>query len=517
MSSDSELTDLVYDVDHAGSDNETTSHRSNLDSIRKSTESDYRFTQVLKPPRATTYTVLDLYQQIHNSGIDLSPEYQRDVVWAKEKQICLIDSMCRNYYIPPILFAVSIDDNGTEHRTCIDGKQRLTSIQLFMDGLIPHRDTISGQRYWYKITNSPGDTKTKELLPERWRAMFASKQVVCVEYTGLTDARERDIFERVQQGVAMKPSEKLGAISTPHSRFIRKLLDRYVTDSTLGSIPWATSRGGDFRCFSHAVFCIGKWTSSPGDVKDHGSLADMEKWLGGPDEVSTNLKAQVEEVYDVFVRLATSTRYSAPFREYKKVSPAEMVFIPVLIFAHGVLPSEELRYSQRELSTAIFNMRHAVRENFHDVRMNHRVGAFLVDFIKKMGKKAGHALPAKMKRKRLYKEEEDKQSPYTDTSDKRKVMTPDTPTASFDELEMAESSSANTSAPKKRRQTSPANVDIDMNGSRNVSRRNIRPAAFQTHIHLSSNSIGPSTYAGDTGRGPLNRGVSMGSRDVIMG
>ncbi|KAJ3764391.1 hypothetical protein EV360DRAFT_77494 [Lentinula raphanica] len=468
MSSDIELelSDLSeFDDDHAGSDK--------LDSIRKSTEFVHRLTQgSLKPPRIATYTALDLYQQIHNSDIDLCPEYHRNVVWAKEKQICLINSVYHNHFIPPILFAVSIGDDGSKHCTCIDGKQRLTSIQLFMDGLIPYRDMISGQRYWYKITHAPGDTtKTKELLPERLRTLFANKQM--------------DIFERLQ-GVAMKPSpEILGAISTPRSRFIRNLLDRYVTDSTLGSIPWATSQGGDFQqCFSHAVFCIGKWASSPGDVKDQGALPDLEKWLGGPDEVATDLKAQVEEVYDVFVELATSIKYSAPFREYKKVSPAEMVFIPVLIFAHGVLPSEELRYSQRELSTAISNMRHAVRENFHDVRMNHRVGAFLVDFIKKMGKKAGHALPAKMKRKRLYKEEEDKQSPYTDTSDKRKVMTPDTPTASFDELEMAESSSANTSAPKKRRQTSPANVDIDMNGSRNVSRRNIRPAAFQTHIHF---------------------------------
>ncbi|KAF8825457.1 hypothetical protein HHX47_DHR6000091 [Lentinula edodes] len=28
------------------------------------------------------------------------------------------------------LYAASIDEDGTEHRTCIDGKQRLTSIHL---------------------------------------------------------------------------------------------------------------------------------------------------------------------------------------------------------------------------------------------------------------------------------------------------------------------------------------------------------------------------------------------------
>ncbi|KAJ3764390.1 hypothetical protein EV360DRAFT_31608 [Lentinula raphanica] len=502
MSSDSELTDVVYDVDYEVSDNGTTSHTRTSHKV----ETEYKLIEALVPPRATTYTARALYDQIYSSDIDLSPEYQRDVVWTKEKQTGLIDSIYRNYYIPPIIFAVSIDDDGFEHRTCIDGKQRLTSIQL-----------ITGQKYWYKIAETDDKKKNKELLPERLRTMFANKQMVCVEYTGLTNANERDIFKRVQQGVALKPSEKLGAISTPRSKFIRKLLDYYVTDTTLGSIPWATTRGGDFRCFSHAVFCIEKWASDPEDVKDHGPLSSMEKWLGGSHEMPADMKAQVEEVYDTFVKLATSSKYSAPFREYKKVSPAEMVFIPLLIFVHGVLPPEESRYSRRELSTAISNMRHVVREHFHDVRMNHRVGVFLVDYIKKLEKKAGHVIPAKVKRKRLYKEEGDEQSPNIGTS-KRKVTTPVTPTASFAELKMAESSSTSASALKKRKHTSPANsVDnVDMNGSHDVSQRNIRPAAFQTHIYLSSSSIGPSNSS-DTGRGPLNRGIIMGPTDVTMG
>jgi Protein of unknown function DUF262 len=69
-----------------------------------------------------------------------------DVVWSEIKQIGLIDSIFRNFYIPPIIFgklsrssvvfdayarglAVSQSSDGTERRVCIDGKQRLTSIQ----------------------------------------------------------------------------------------------------------------------------------------------------------------------------------------------------------------------------------------------------------------------------------------------------------------------------------------------------------------------------------------------------
>lgn len=54
-----------------------------------------------------------------------------DVVWPETKQIMIIDSIFRNFYIPPVIFAVKVHDDGSESKTCIDGKQRLTSIQRY--------------------------------------------------------------------------------------------------------------------------------------------------------------------------------------------------------------------------------------------------------------------------------------------------------------------------------------------------------------------------------------------------
>jgi hypothetical protein len=42
--------------------------------------------------------------QIHSEDIDVQPEYQREVVWPETKQVKLIDSVFRNFYIPPIIF-----------------------------------------------------------------------------------------------------------------------------------------------------------------------------------------------------------------------------------------------------------------------------------------------------------------------------------------------------------------------------------------------------------------------------
>ena len=48
----------------------------------------------------------------------------------------LLDSIWRNYYVPPVVFAVYKDEEGEEVRCCVDGKQRLTSIQKFFDGQV---------------------------------------------------------------------------------------------------------------------------------------------------------------------------------------------------------------------------------------------------------------------------------------------------------------------------------------------------------------------------------------------
>lgn len=135
LSDFSDLTDLSSDDDDFPPSK--TSRTTTWTSKKGKGTKEYKISGVLRAPRTTSYTAKSLYDQIIENAIDLDPEYQRDVVWPELKQSGLIDSMLRNYYMPPIIFAVSTADDGTELRTCIDGKQRLTSIQRFMDGQIP--------------------------------------------------------------------------------------------------------------------------------------------------------------------------------------------------------------------------------------------------------------------------------------------------------------------------------------------------------------------------------------------
>jgi hypothetical protein len=124
-----------------------------LDELEDDYQSDdddpnvFKVRDALMPPSAMSYSAQELQKYIHEGFIDLNPIYQRDVVWSETKQIGLIDSIFRNFYIPPVIFAVTKDDEGEPVRICVDGKQRLTSIQKFLDGLIPHRDARTKKSY----------------------------------------------------------------------------------------------------------------------------------------------------------------------------------------------------------------------------------------------------------------------------------------------------------------------------------------------------------------------------------
>ncbi|PFH48447.1 hypothetical protein AMATHDRAFT_65457 [Amanita thiersii Skay4041] len=343
-------------------------------------EKGWRLKHVLKPPRTTQYSVQALYDQIHNSDINLEPDYQRDVVWPEAKQIGLIDSVFRNFYIPPVIFTVNVADDGSETRTCIDGKQRLTSLYRFMDGLIPHKDLFTGERYWYKkVSTQTKGTKNKKVLPDKYRRQFAMKQVTCIEYQELSDADEREIFQRVQLGMALTPAEKLQAIISPRAQFIRELQHGYFKEDSGGlstsSLDWDRSRGADFRCIAQAIHNIDKYTPN---MKSSATIIQLEKWLAEDFPLPTPYKKRVTDTLDILVALVNDPQHKPVFKKPTKVAPVEFVLILVLISVW------KDRMSLAELGESIAGMRVDVRRHHTDIRTNPKVTKTMFDFIRNL-------------------------------------------------------------------------------------------------------------------------------------
>ena len=72
---------------------------------------------------------------------------------AKAPKVPTNVSFTENFYVPPVIFNVQAikAEDGTERwrRTCVDGKQRLTSIRDFMKGRIPCHDRRGAT--WYAL------------------------------------------------------------------------------------------------------------------------------------------------------------------------------------------------------------------------------------------------------------------------------------------------------------------------------------------------------------------------------
>ncbi|KAJ7927473.1 hypothetical protein B0H13DRAFT_2312427 [Mycena leptocephala] len=143
-----------------------------------------------------SFSTKALYMQINNGDIDLDSEYQREAVWPEFKQIGLIDSIILNIWVPPVVFAVNTLDDGTKTRTLVDGKQRLTSIFRFMKGLIPYKDRLTGDKWWYCDNPAHQTPATKKILSETDRNVFDGRALVCIEYQDLQDADEHKVLQQ---------------------------------------------------------------------------------------------------------------------------------------------------------------------------------------------------------------------------------------------------------------------------------------------------------------------------------
>ncbi|KIM74460.1 hypothetical protein PILCRDRAFT_828156 [Piloderma croceum F 1598] len=358
----SELSDL------SSSEDDLPLAKTNGKGKGKAASTGYQIKDALRPPRTAQYTAKSLYDQIIENTIDLDPEYQRDVVWTEQKQTGIIDSILRNYYIPPVIFAVSSSDDGSELRTCIDGKQRLTSIQRFMDGLVrfTDKDSLTNQKLWYKQV---GNTKRK-LLPKQYMQQFAYKQITCVEYETISPDQEREIFQRVQLGVALTPAERMQAITGPWPTLIREIQQELLGESGFdGQLDWGHARGRDFQCLTSIVYLIDKPKAAiPG-------AQQLEKWLQETNPVPAKFRHEIFDTFRIFGTLVR--KFGSTFHKPTKVAPVEFVIIGVLIHMY------RLKLSLTQLSSAIEKMRADVRAKHIDIRQNNKVTKTMLDFIKK--------------------------------------------------------------------------------------------------------------------------------------
>ncbi|KAJ6515810.1 hypothetical protein C8R45DRAFT_1140839, partial [Mycena sanguinolenta] len=325
--------------------------------------------------------------------IDLCPSYQRvNVVWPPQKQALLIDSLFRKFYVPPVIFAVTKDEDGVPIRICVDGKQagqRLTSIQRFLDGQLAY--VQSKKSWYYTCPESSQSTKQKLQLPDEVKREFDAKPITCVEYSDLTPAMEREIFQRVQLGMPLTTAEKLAAIHSPWTEWISMLestyicksshrflivlndLDAAVEEGLSTKLSLSAARGREWQNVAHFVYCCDGYPES----ENVPTPQKMDKWLSRVDPPGEQFKQEIDQALAEFLDIASDKELHklAFTNNQNRIAPIEFVFIGVLIYV--------LRKATRmERAKAIYHLRTDIREQFLDIRFNGAVGAAMWRLIR---------------------------------------------------------------------------------------------------------------------------------------
>lgn len=150
-----------------------------------------------------------------NNRINLTPIYQRDVVWDDEDKASYIISVIKGVAGNNITFVIN---NLTGIKTCIDGKQR--SISLLNYSRNKFCIEINDKKYFY------GPTKDKinmqdlrkedkdnidkiDVLDNEMRAKFNNRKINIVEYRDLDYNQQVEIFNRIQHGKKLTHGEMI--------------------------------------------------------------------------------------------------------------------------------------------------------------------------------------------------------------------------------------------------------------------------------------------------------------------
>jgi flagellin-specific chaperone FliS len=148
---------------------------------------------MVKSHKGESISIKNLETDINDGSIFLDPEYQRDIVWSNKNQCSLITTILNGFFIPQIILKEQ-DDEGVKE--CVDGKQRLTSIHLFI-------------RNEYSIVYDDNKKCFFKDLEKKTQRVFLNYKLTVIELSGYTDDEIIEQFQKIQFGEKLRPAELL--------------------------------------------------------------------------------------------------------------------------------------------------------------------------------------------------------------------------------------------------------------------------------------------------------------------
>lgn len=156
-----------------------------------------------------------LVTRIEDEALDLQPDFQRGEVWSDVKKRKLIDSILRNWHVPPI-HVIELDNANQE---VLDGQQRLVAIRDFVNNEFPvdgtiepsHPDLLRLDNHYYRD------------LPDIVRKRFDRYTIRVLVITEYEPEEPFELFYRLNQPANLTPAEQRNAFFGPARHQVKEL------------------------------------------------------------------------------------------------------------------------------------------------------------------------------------------------------------------------------------------------------------------------------------------------------
>lgn len=156
--------------------------------------------------------------RIERGDLDLQPEFQRGEVWSRSKKQRLIDSIFREWHIPPIHV---IEIKGSRKQEVLDGQQRLAAIRDFVRGDFPVDGKID-----------PLDAELSQIggmhfseLSDEWKRRFNQFTVRMFRIVDYRPEEPGELFFRLNQPTSLTSAEQRNAFFGPTRNDIKTLVN----------------------------------------------------------------------------------------------------------------------------------------------------------------------------------------------------------------------------------------------------------------------------------------------------
>lgn len=245
-----------------------------------------------------------LLSQIEEAEVDLEPDFQRGEVWGVDKQQMLIDTILRDWQMPPIFMVVN-EESGTKE--VLDGHQRLTSIVNFFNDAIRVNGNIE-----------PWDDEVGSLhglyycqLPEQIKRKIQNYSIRVFEITDYKESEPFELFFRLNQSVKLTSAERrntfFGEVRAQVKRLVMRMEELGYGTETIG---FSNSRLSYHDVIARALYAL-ESGSLAHKITDFEITDRYRSNRSYPDEIELRLEYSIELLMDA-VGLTGKLKLSKP-------------------------------------------------------------------------------------------------------------------------------------------------------------------------------------------------------------